>query len=649
MVGRDQEEGRYRVLLISVGNNTEEEKDSFCHSISKNYNVPVLQLRKIVGRCPVILKKNLSLREAELLAKTFRSFGASVSIEEKRYLPVIFLEFQELVPHRLALESSSLRKSQGSTWSVTGRVKNISEEALNDVWVLIQLFEDFEEFIAFEETPLPINPLPSGQTSPFKVIFEGDLLVGRISVAFKNASGQPISAVDKRRKRECLKTDTEDECPLSFPGTPTVFEEKCEAADFTGPVERIIAEKEEEIPGVVSVPLGQEVEPAFGEEIRGEQGDAERISLDSLSLPLEPSETISESSLTFVKEDGSPGGGESEKLLGQETPQESTSTGSEEVEKEIEAGLGELELTSDGGEVVGEPRLEASVFQEATQLLKDISEKPKEGEGEDKIHRPSSWMEDFRDSVETFYQTSRDAFSIWFEECRKKGEFRDSLHGLLTILVHSRFDQGDQSVQALKNTRKVVQLILQPNLLLDQIPPLEGTSFASPETWRDLFQRALPRVHQIGNAVLEKKKWKPFDLERLIQVIPHMGHQNSLMAIRWINELIPDVGEVDFSGTSITVGERLYRVAARLGIVDPDLDNYQGRNSVGDTKIQSFAIAAFPQNPVRVEKPMTWTGGGEEQGGHCFPVHPWCKGCLFETFCPKLYLDFNPSDKGMRD
>jgi hypothetical protein len=49
-----------------------------------------------------------------------------------------------------------------------------------------------------------------------------------------------------------------------------------------------------------------------------------------------------------------------------------------------------------------------------------------------------------------------------------------------------------------------------------------------------------------------------------------------------------------------------------------------------------------------VEDAMTWMGGGEEEGGHCLPVHPWCKGCLFETFCPKLYLDFNPSDKGMK-
>src|SRR4030043_1731920 len=202
MVRLNREEGRYRVLLLGIGNNTEEEKSSFCQNISKHYSIPSPLLEKIVDRFPVILKKNISLLKAYILAKSFKSFGASVSIEERKNTPPISLEFQELVPHRLALESSYLRKAQRGTWSVMGRIKNISDETLNDTWVLIQLFEDLGEFIAFEETPLPINPLPPGETSPFKVILEGDLSIKRISVAFKNASGQPISAVDQRNKRE---------------------------------------------------------------------------------------------------------------------------------------------------------------------------------------------------------------------------------------------------------------------------------------------------------------------------------------------------------------------------------------------------------------------------------------------------------------
>ena len=202
MVRLNQEEGRYRVLLIGVGGNTEEEKSSFCRNLSKNYGIPFPLVKKIVDGSPIILKKNIPIKKAETLAKTLRSFGATVSVEERRNLPPISLEFQELIPHQLALESSYLRKTQRGSWSVVGRAKNISGETLTDTWVLVQLFEDLEEFIAFEETPLPINPLPSGEASPFRVIVEGDLFIKRISIAFKNASGQPIPAVDKRKKRD---------------------------------------------------------------------------------------------------------------------------------------------------------------------------------------------------------------------------------------------------------------------------------------------------------------------------------------------------------------------------------------------------------------------------------------------------------------
>jgi hypothetical protein len=641
MVVLERQEGRFRVLLIGVGNNSEEEKDSFCQNISKGYRIPFADVRKIVDRCPVILKKNLSLRKAELIAKAFTSFGGSVSIEEKRQIPRVSLEFQELAPHQLALESSYVQKSQREIWSVTGRARNVSDGTLNDTWVLIQLFEDFEEFIAFEEAPLPINPLPSGQTSPFKVIFEGDLSITRISIAFKNASGQPIPAVDERKKRERLRTDKGEERTLSSPQMSPVFEEKSEAVEFTGPLAIMLGEEEKETSEAIPGPSEQEMEPALIREVEEQRGNAERISEESLLLPVKPLQEIMESSLILVKESGCPGGDEPERPVGQEAS-------FEESGREVEAALDGGGQASGEDQGAEESHAGASVFQEATQLLEEISRSPKESEVEEKTDPSFSWMGYFRDAVEAFYQTSRDAFSVWFEECRKKGDFKNSLHGLLTILIHSRFCQGSESTKAFKNTQELFQWMVQPNLLLDQVPALEGTSFVSGETWRDLLQRALPKVHQIGNAILEKKAWDATDLERMIQVVPQMGYQNSRMAIRWINELIPDTVEVDLSHTRITIGEGLYRVASRLGIVNPHLDYFESGNSMGDTKIQFFAIKAFPHHPAKVEKPMASMGGAEEQGGHCLPIQPWCEGCLFKTFCPKLYLDFNPSEKGMR-
>jgi len=676
----NQEEGRYRVLLIGIGGNTEEEKDSFCHNLSKHFSISLPLLEKIVDRCPIILKKNLSLKKAETLAKTLKSYGASVSVEERRYLLPISLEFQELVPHQLALESSYLKKPSRGTWSVIGRAKNISDETLSDSWALIQLFDAFEEFITFEEAPLPINPLPPGEVSPFKVVFEGDFTIKRISIAFKNASGQPIPTVDKRKKREWVEVEINDES-VRFYSPPWISKEvegRSQIIELTEPAEEMVMEKGKEIPKETVSHLNQEVGSFPGEEIREKQRrDAEEFSEESLSLTLdedssermiEPSAKDFEIAPNLPGGNGYPAGDELKIAFERETFQSLPPHGSEELEETIEEGeaLGDLEPHSYDEEVIEESRVDVSVFEEATQLLEDISEGTKEIEGEEKIEESGKrgveeekveeeetpaflWIENFRDAVETYYQKPHDIFSIWFEECRKEGEFKNPLHSLLTILVHARFEQGDQSIKALENTQRVFRLIVQPNLLLEEVPPLEGTPFASGEIWKELLYRAIPKVQQIGNAILEKNRWRAFDLEQAIQVIPHMGHPNSQMAIRWINKLIPDVVELNFSDTSISIDENLYRVASRLGIVDPHFDYYQGRNSMGNIRIQSFAKLAFPQNPVKIEEPMAWIGGGKEQGGHCFSTQPGCEECLFETFCPKLYIHFNPSEKGMRE
>ena len=664
MVGLDQEKGRYRVLLARIGGNTEVEKDSFCHNISKNYNIPLPLLRRIVGRCPIILKKNLSLKKAEILARTLKAFGATVSVEGKRALPFPSLEFQELVPHQLALESSTPRKMQRGTWMVIGRVRNISDETLNDAWVLIQLFDDSDEFTTFEEAPLTINPLPSGEASPFKVVFEVDFSIKRISVAFKNASGQPIPAVDRRRGREWEEVEMKDgdERLRFYPFPSPGGEAKSSSFDLPQSSEDILIQESSHIPDIPKdsfLPAEPEIGPLSAEKGREEKEEAagEPLSLTfeeaSSEMTSESSEKVLELSSGLIMENGY----QEEQGLLKAFKDEAVQALTPPVSEELEEGTdGDLEPGSDHKGDAEKTRLNTSVFKETSELLEDISKlagkdevEGERGKREEKEPPPFPWVDSFREVVENFYQKPRDIFSIWFEECRKEGEFKDSLHALLTILVHSRFDQGDHSIKALENTQRVFRMGTQPNLLLEDIPPLEGTPFVSSEGWRDLFDRALPTVQQIGKAVLEKSKWRAADLERLMQVIPHMGHQNSRMGLRWINELIPDIVEVDFSDASVSVGESLYRVASRLGIVDPHFDYFQGSHSMGDIKIQSFAKMVFPQNPIKIEQPMARMGMEDEQGGHCFPIQPQCEGCLFETFCPRCYIHFNPSEKGMRE
>lgn len=317
------EEGRHRVVLIAIVDNAEAKRESFCKDVSEKYGIFVPLLKKIIDRCPIILKKNLSLKKAEALAKVLRSFGAVVSVEEKRDLPAISLEFQELSPHRLVLESSFLQRTQ-------------------------------------------------------------------------SGSCYPLSTADRRMKRERVEE--------------------------------------------VSLP-----------QLKQRPGNVQDFF--------------------------------------QEAP------------------------------------LESAEFDEAPQLLEEISFPTREIES-------LPWIEDFKNSVETYYQEPRDIFSIWFKGHRRENGFSGPLDSLSAILIHARFDQMSQSEKALENTKRVFRLIVQPNLQLEEIPPLWGTEFYSGEQWRELFHRAIFRIQQVANNIIGGKRWNALNLERLIKVIPYMSGKNSRKAVK---------------------------------------------------------------------------------------------------------------------
>jgi hypothetical protein len=256
------------------------------------------------------------------------------------------------------------------------------------------------------------------------------------------------------------------------------------------------------------------------------------------------------------------------------------------------------------------------------------------------------WMEEFRKAIEAYLEKRADPILPWFLGRYEKGEFEDDFHCLLTILAHARFDQTDDPLRALENTQRVVAVLVGRNIALDAIPALEGTGFCSGEQWRDLFYRAMPKLQQVCQGVLERRKWKALEVQTLAQVIPYMSEKSSRKAVRWISELMGSVVDIDFSNMPVSIDSNLYRVACRLGVVDPHFDVYRGRNSMGDLRIQAFAASAFPDNPSRIEEAMSWVGSAEN-GGHCLPVEPQCEGCPFESFCPRLCFHFDPSEKGM--
>lgn len=558
------EEGKeqYRVVLKSIGGNTKEEVEEFCEKISKNLNLPSSLIRKIAHRNPIVLKKNLTLKKAEALAIAFKSFGANVVIEKRSHLPMIQVERQGLPPPQLALETCSLRKTPGKNWLLVGRVKNISQEPLRDVWVIIQLFDVFE-LINYEEVPLPINPILTNQFSPFKAILEGDLDVQKISLLFKNVNGASYFVLDQRKRRDWVEVDIPEGALKMKP----LREEEISEKGLSIREEEIIQEEKE----VDS----ERIEPA--EEEKKESGEKEFEEKESESLVLD------------------------------------SSNSTEEIEP-IDSG--------------SEERLE---------LIE-------EEEKEDSV--PYPWIGEFKAAIETYDQYQKDGLSLWIKNLQEENLIESPYHLLLVLLTYSRFNQKSDDESALQNTQRVFPLLLRSNISLNEVPELEGTPYFSPEVWRNLFYRALPKIQEVARAILDQRDWKAGDLERFFQIIPQMGLPNSRWMVRVIQKWIPEKIQIDFSDSSVIIGEGLYRVASRLGIVNPFFDFYQGRNSLGDLKIQSFAKTVFPENPMRIEEPMEQLGK-EGREGHCFPVEPNCLGCMFESFCPKFYTEINPSEKGM--
>lgn len=620
-------EESHRVVLHRIGEHSEEEKVQFCRQVSDHYGLPLPLMEKIVDRCPIVVKKDLSYKKARLLAMAFKSYGASVSVEKKRDLAPIFLEFTAMEPRRLELESTYLRLSPGGAWQLFGRAKNISAEEMPDIWVMIQVFNEFEELIALEEIPLPIHPLPPGESAPFKAMFEGSLPFRKISIAFKSASGNRLPAGDRRDQREWVEVTVPGLETKEAPLSPLVLQETALPPVEPQPVHTVEHEEERMKEGITEWPF---------EEVSRVEQESPPIDLDA---PMEardggqPSDVLIESGTQ--EEAGRPDWVVEEK-------------GTSELVRSLIQEEEELHLNdtpeNPEEEVV---RIEPgpSILEQIDQATAEHPRRAEDRRAEEAILHP--WIEDFRKAIQTYEQTYPDPFNGWFEQVERAGGFENDHHRLQTLLIYFRFNQTDSPDPALENTRKVYRVALANQSLPvpEELPPLEGTPFFSGEAWRDLLVRAIPRLREVSALILEKKEWDPVDLDRLIRIIPHMSDRNSLRAIRFIHQRIPEV-MVDLSRLHVDINENLYRVASRLGVVHPFFDFYQGKDSMGDLKIQSFARSVFHEDPGRIEEPMTRVGSGDALGV-CLPTEPRCSLCPFEGFCQRLFPGLDPAEKGL--
>ena len=342
---------------------------------------------------------------------------------------------------------------------------------------------------SFEETPLAINSLPPGEASPFKLVFEGDHYIKRVSIAFKNASGQPIPAVDRRKRKEWAEVEIGEgrylPASLKQEEKPPAAEEIVDKDEKTGMEagEKSDSEEKEEIfPAEASGTLETVMEPVSGEDTPKEEQAAKilgkvmeeediQLTLPGVEVemkagPQESSEGKSEEpppdettgkveEKTQEKEEEKPAEKAAEKV---EEKKEETG----QIELEVKTGLEGL-VPHDG---IEKPGIESPAFLEiATQRVEDILKPSKklrvdikveerEGEESEKERMASfPWIEKFIEVVENYYKKPVDGFPSWFEETRKKGDFSTSLHALLTILVHSRFEQGGKRSKLWKTPR----------------------------------------------------------------------------------------------------------------------------------------------------------------------------------------------------
>lgn len=275
------------------------------------------------------------------------------------------------------------------------------------------------------------------------------------------------------------------------------------------------------------------------------------------------------------------------------------------------------------------------------------------------MNQPLEILPSLREVIETYHrslrwdsatQQHRDPFIQRYRDVVSANPGIDVRLRILLILVNARFDQGTVAERAMENTRRIFEsgLLNRDAVSLEELPPLNTRQRVSVDRWRMLFHHSLPKLRELSSEIAGSSTWTAGALLRSITSarIPYFGPKTARLAVRWLSELVVDL-TVDMSDSEVPVDSLVYRVAARLGLIDPELDKYWGPTSPAHQKIQQAARQLFPRNPSLVDEPLWMMGRQPRNGGFCYPKRPSCdSGCLFSALCPRLYADHDPSDLG---
>jgi len=266
----------------------------------------------------------------------------------------------------------------------------------------------------------------------------------------------------------------------------------------------------------------------------------------------------------------------------------------------------------------------------------------------------SQWKDSLREIIWEYNKHRiSDPFMAWFRQRDEEKAFANVFERILIILIDARFDQQTTAEKALENTKIVFKVgVLKRQLNRNEIPPLITRQRMTTEKWINLFYIAIPRLYRLAREILRKRTWTANELLELMNSpnfkVPYLGVKTSRLAVRWLYELVPNL-MIDMHDFKVPVDRLVYRVACRLGIINPRVDKYYGAGSPADLKIQNLAKELFPNDPWLLDEPLWSTGRQPSRSGHCYPTHPRHEGCIFEAICPRKFNDFDPSKIGMQE
>lgn len=256
------------------------------------------------------------------------------------------------------------------------------------------------------------------------------------------------------------------------------------------------------------------------------------------------------------------------------------------------------------------------------------------------------WISEFRNIIYN-YENERapDPFMIWFRQKDSQGFFANEFERVLVVLINSRFDQRTTADKALENTKAVVRTgVLKEVVSKEEIPLLIPKRQTTAKQWTEMFCSCIEKFHEQARKIVEKRYWDAADLLDFMLIrckVPYLGVKTSRLAVRWLHELVPYLN-IEMTTYKIPIDSLVFRVASRIGIIDPKEEPYKGKNSPADIKIQSFVKRIAPNRPYILDEPMWATGRRAKDGGHCFPTEPNCWRCLFEKVCQRNFLHEDP-------